>query len=353
MNNPREVERACRLFGLVLGLSLVLAGCAPRGTLETAEPAPDATPHRIWTAKFRSDIQADRRRAPPRPSKTRYEAIDVSVPSTHELGQIEWPRGTPDASRHFVTLSEQSLPNLEAFARAVARSDRSGVDDTFVFVHGYNMRHAEAVYQVTQFTHDFGVTTPTVLFSWPSAGLFVGYVHDRDSALISRNALEDLLLALSQDGRRVMLVGHSMGGYLVMETLRQMSLRGVDVHRRINGVVLIAPDIDGELFQEQAGDIGRLPDPFVLLVAEQDSALQAASLLTGRRPRLGKQTDRSIVGDLPVSVIDVSRVAAPEGNTHSIAITSPPAIRALREIAGEAPPGEADLPDLLVLPGES
>ncbi|MEM9436848.1 MAG: alpha/beta fold hydrolase [Pseudomonadota bacterium] len=337
-----------RRVSFALGL-LAVAGCSERGSLQMAEPVSGATVERVWAAKFRSDIQADRRGTPPRPTEVRYQAIDVSVPPTHQLGQIEWPDGEPDAARHFVTLAQDPVSDLNAFARAVARADDSGLNETFVFVHGYNMRHGEAVYQVTQFTHDFDVPTPKVLFSWPSAGLLVGYVHDRDSALVARDELEELLLALSSNGRRVMLVAHSMGTYLTMETLRQMALKGIDVDGRINGVIFVAPDIDGDLFQDQARDIGKLPEPFVLMVAEQDIALRASAWLTGFRPRLGAQTDRSVVGDLPVSVVDVSRLAAPNDNTHAIAISSPTAIRALQEIAGATPPGEADVPDLVVL----
>ena len=89
---------------------------------------------------------------------------------------------------------------------------------------------------------------------------------------MARDELEELLLALSSNGRRVMLVAHSMGTYLTMETLRQMALKGIDVDGRINGVIFVAQDIDGDLFQDQARDIGKLPEPFVLMVAEQDIA---------------------------------------------------------------------------------
>ncbi|MEM1233107.1 MAG: alpha/beta fold hydrolase [Pseudomonadota bacterium] len=339
-------------WSLLLGM-LCLLGCTEREGLQIAQPDDQATVHRIWAAKFRSDLQADRRGAPPRPTAVAYEAIDVSVPPVHRVGQIEWPSGSADAAQHFVTLSQAGVPNLARLAADVRRSDTSGLNETFVFVHGYNMRHAEAVYQITQFTHDFDVPTPRVLFSWPSAGVLAGYVHDRDSALISRNALEELLMALSNDGRQVMLVTHSMGGYLAMETLRQMSLKGTNVYDRINGVIMISPDIDGDLFRKQANDVARLPDPFVLMVAEQDTALWASSLLTGRLARLGNRTDRSIVGDLPVTIVDVSRLAGANDSTHSIAISSPTAISVLKEVAGATPPGEAALPDVIVLAPDS
>ncbi|MEM6729517.1 MAG: alpha/beta fold hydrolase [Pseudomonadota bacterium] len=338
---------------LLICMAALLGACAERGSVDFAPAAENATIHRIWAAKFRSAEQADARGAPPRPMEVEYEALDVSVPPTHSVGKIEWPRGIPNAATDFVALRKTEVPALGAFARSVSRGDVSGRGETMIFVHGYNMRHGEAVYQVTQFVHDFEIPVPPVLFSWPSAGVTAGYVYDRDSALMSRNALERLILELSSEGRKVFLVGHSMGSYLIMETLRQISQRrSANVAQRVRGVILIAPDIDGELFRAQAQDIGRLPDPFIVMVARQDRALQASSLLTGRRPRLGNQADRSLVADLPVSLIDVSQLADPRGNNHSIAISSPQAIAALRRLAGQRAPGEVAVSDLLVLERE-
>ena len=123
-----------------------------------------------------------------------------------------------------------------------------------------------------------------------------------------------------------------MGSYLIMETLRQIALkRSMNIDTSIDALILMAPDIDGVLFRNQANAIGRLPDPFILMVAKQDRALRISSLLTGRRPRLGAQTDRSVVGDLPISVVDVSDLAV--GGSFAL----------------EAPPGDAQIGSLVVL----
>ena len=279
-----------------------------------------------------------------------FEAIDVSVPPVHEVGKIEWPEGTPDANTDFVSVKNRAIGGQSSFVQQVARADRSGRQETLVFVHGYNTRHAEAVYQVSQFAHDFEVPTPAVLFSWPSAGVTAGYVYDRDSALIARDHLESLLIELSRGNRKIVLVGHSMGSYLIMETLRQATLkRSFNVAAEIDALVLMAPDIDGELFRSQVDEMGQLPDPFILMVAKQDRALRISSLLTGRRPRLGAQTDRSVVGDLPISVVDVSNFSDGSNFDHKIVTTSPEAIAIIRRLSEKAPPGDAKVGDLTVL----
>lgn len=315
-----------------------------------SDASPLATTHTIWIANYRSEDQADSRSAPPRPDDMEYEALDVSIPPTHKTGEIEWPSGEPDANTDFVVVGERRFSSGTSFANDVARSDTSRRDETFVFVHGYNTRHAEAVYQIAQFVHDFGVPTPPVLFSWPSAGVNAGYVYDRDSALLARDKLEELLISLSRGSRKIILVGHSMGSYLIMETLRQIDFKdSLNIAREIDALVLMAPDIDGELFRSQADSIPDLPQPFILMVAEQDQALEISSLLTGRRPRLGAQTDRSVVGDLPISLIDVSDLSTGGEFDHKIATTSPAAIAIIRRLAERVPPGETHVGEMVLL----
>ncbi|MEO0911453.1 MAG: alpha/beta fold hydrolase [Pseudomonadota bacterium] len=332
-------------------LALGLAGCEQRYTLEFGAPDPSASTREIWVANYRTDIDPDARQAPPRPTAPRFQKLTVSIPPTHAPGQIEWPSGEPDAATDFLTVGAQNFSSSRTFARAIAAADSSGMNEVMLFVHGYNMRPGEAVYQLAQISADFDIPTPTVLFSWPSAGVGVGYVYDRDSVLISRDWLEQLIIDLTRNPqRRILLVGHSMGSHLIMETLRQIELkRSLDIGGKIDGVILMAPDIDAELFQSQARSIRTWPDPFILMVAEQDRALRLSSLLTGFRPRLGAQTDRSAVGDLPVSVVDLSALSNGADFDHQIATTSPAAISIIRKLSEETPPGEADTGDLVVL----
>lgn len=340
-----------RIANVMCMLSTVmLIGCTQRGELQYIDTDQATDTLRIWVANSRSDVQADGQSAPPRPETVQYEAIDVSIPPTHVTGQIEWPSGQPNLDTDFVSVGKTDFPDRAAFTSAIARADTDTRQETIVFVHGYNTRHAEAVYQMAQFAHDFEVPSPPVIFSWPSAGITAGYVYDRDSALISRNNLEDLLVSLVAGNRRVVLVGHSMGSYLIMETLRQVAhKRTFDIAQKIDALILMAPDIDGELFRLQAQEIDPLPDPFILMVAEQDRALRISSLLTGRRPRLGAQTDRTVVGDLPISVVDVSDLSDGAAFEHKISTTSPAAISIIRKLSEETPPGELSIGELVVL----
>lgn len=347
---PTMLYQHTRRGLLLLVVAACLCSCTRRGVIEFAEPTPAASVHNVWVTNFRSEIQAGAGGAPPRPSEPVFQAIEVSVPPTHKVGEIEWPSGKADARTDFVALKQRDFDGIDGLAEDISRSKDTAQAETMVFVHGYNTRHAEAVYQLAQLVHDMEIPVPAVLFSWPSAGVTAGYVYDRDSALLSRDVLEETLIELTNGGRKVVLVGHSMGSYLIMETLRQIAHKGsMDISSQIDAVILMAPDIDGELFRDQAFAISELPSPFILMVAEQDRALNISSLLTGWRPRLGTQTDRTIVGDLPISVIDVSDLASGAHFDHKIATTSPAAIAILRRLTVEVPPGELVLDPFLLL----
>lgn len=332
------IGRRALLWGL---LALVL-GCAPPAEISTAPPVEEASLRDVYVARFRHDTGQLKNFGEARPDLLAFQRMRVSIPPTHQPGQIEWPRGEPDARRHVVTIDETDYDTLAALVRAVAASDHSGYNETVIHVHGYNTTHAEAVYGTAQVGYDLDVPVPMVVFSWPSAAQVKGYVYDRDSALISRDLLEELIVAFAeQPGRKLFLTAHSMGSYLLMETLRQIAISGrVDLAEKINGVVLMAPDLDTELFRRQAERIGKLPEPFMLMIAEQDRALRISRLIGGSTVRLGTLTDYQQLRGLPVTVVDIGSLSDGRRFDHNIATTSPAALAILRRLNEVTPPGE-------------
>lgn len=325
-----------RVFLILL---VVLTACSQRGAIGFATPDPTATTHNIFVANFRAtDPPAEGDRSPPRPKSIAYEKYRMSVPPGHAPGTIAWPDGTPDAATDMVTLDRSGYDGAAAFLRDV-RAQVGSENEVVVFVHGYNTNHAEAVYLLTQVRHDFEVPAPTVLFSWPSAARTVGYLYDRDSVLIARDQLENLLVQLSRS-QKVVILAHSMGNLLVMETLRQIGRsRSMDIRSDISALFMISPDIDGELFFTQAASLPALPEYTAVLAAKEDVALRVSAFLTGRANRLGSDVDRKAVGDLPITVIDVSAFSD-GGLEHKVALQSPSAIAVLSRMNLDTLPSE-------------
>ena len=174
-----------------------------------------------------------------------------------------------------------------------------------------------------------------VLFSWPSQGNIRGYVADRDGVTYARDDLVNLLTLLdrTQRSRQVVVVGHSMGAWLVMESLRQLRLRGSHGILDRLQVGLLAPDIDVDVFREQMSVIGHLTSPLTVLVSRDDRALGLSRRVAEGRPRLGavdvdSPEIQSLARQTGARIIDVSNIPAGDIFNHDrfadLALLDPP-----------------------------
>lgn len=157
-----------------------------------------------------------------------YEEYEFSVPPDRKDTAISYPTAKPDPERQFAVIEREQLPK-DAFVQQALGSVQA--DGTIgIFVHGYNYSYQEALFRTAQIAADANIPGAPILFSWPSAAAVAGYVADRDAALASRTELASLVTSLSASGKvkRIVLFGHSMGGFLVMETVRQLKLQHRD-----------------------------------------------------------------------------------------------------------------------------
>lgn len=322
-----------RVF-LALSLALLIA-CTPRGTL-TLDPAAaaigDVTPVFIGTTRklgpegFNSD----------RAETVQFARYDISVPSRRKLGEINWPpRGArPDPSRHFLTTDARLYPDDTGFRGDLAKDLAVHGGDAVIFVHGYNNNFSEGLYRVAQFSHDLALPGSVVHYAWPSAAKPLGYVYDRDSALFARDGLEKLINEVADAGaRRILVVAHSMGANLTMESLRQMAIRGDrGALDKVSGVILISPDIDVDVFRAQAHAIGTLPQPFIIFGSDRDKILRLSARLTGQAERLGSLSDVTKVADLKVTFLDVGEFSSGAGH---FTVGDSPALILLMDRIGE------------------
>ncbi|WP_311044130.1 MULTISPECIES: alpha/beta hydrolase [unclassified Rhizobium] len=190
-------------------------------------------------------------------------------------------------------------------------------------MHGYNNSYQEALYRTAQMAADVPSGGPPILFAWPSAASVLGYVADRDAAIYSRTALTAVVGAVGKSPKvkRIILLGHSMGGFLSMEAVRQLRLRGETKTLDKLQIILASPDIDVDVFQSQMLDIGTLPTPITLLVSKSDRALIVSSILAGERERVGKvDIDDPIVEAAAkankLRVVDISSLKSVDGLGH-------------------------------------
>jgi esterase/lipase superfamily enzyme len=334
-NFPAIVARMTR-FSVFLVVALTISACAPRGVLVFGQIPQGGDVQRVYVATNRSpaDVTPASGQAfsGERDVGMHYARFDISVPPGHEIGNIEWPARAEsvNADRHFVVADARKYARAPDFLKAVEADVPAGRNEVVVMVHGFNVNDAEATYRLAQTAYDYQAELPVISYSWPSAGEAQGYVYDRDSVFFARDSLETLLNQLTENGQDVLLIAHSMGSQLVMETLRQMSIGGnTRPFKRISGVVLISPDIDEEVFLLQAQRIHPFPQPFSRLVSGRARLLNLSALLTGKPERLGSVRNPAHLDGLGVTVIDLTDVEGGDIGGHSTAFTSPEAIRLL------------------------
>ncbi|WP_328804993.1 alpha/beta hydrolase [Stappia albiluteola] len=334
---------------------LFLAGCGGRpgpGALAIATSnAPGTTEHRILIATTREkDATPDTYFNGERSPTLNYASAVVSVPPNHVTGQIEWPETLPgDPEKSYTTRAFTYLDGAAGFRAALKEEMAKRTPDhreVILFIHGYNTRFPEALYRFAQITHDADAPRIPVLFTWASRGTVTDYVYDNNSATAARDGLERTLREILDSGvSRVHIIAHSMGNWVLTETIRQVKLSNNPIPEdRIGAVILAAPDLDIDVFKSQLRRIGQRKTPFIVLVSRDDKALKASSLIAGGKQRVGRYEDEQELANLGVIVIDLTELEGTDAIDHGkftqVAAVAPRLRVALQEAGLNTKPGD-------------
>ena len=203
----------------------------------------------------------------------------------------------------------RAVPRVESGAGAAAAFTEAAFGrDVLLYVHGYRESFESAAVSAAMLSDGIRFRGASALFTWPSAAAAFDYGYDRESALWSRDAFEDLLkaLAASPSGGRVNLVAHSMGTLLTLETLRMLRAEaGEAAMARIGAVVLAAPDVDIDLFTSSIERLGPDVGKITVISSTNDRALELSGAIAGGVVRAGA-ADRGRLEALGVRVADAS-----------------------------------------------
>jgi esterase/lipase superfamily enzyme len=226
-----------------------------------------------------------------------------------------------------VTSGEWSIAGVEALDRSAAAQAFAQAAlgrDLLLYVHGYRESFETAAASTVELSQGIRFPGATGLFTWPSAASTFSYVADRESAMWSRDAFEDLLAAMARtpSGGRIHIVAHSMGTLLTLETLRMLrGSGGESAMERIGAVVLAAPDIDIDLFARGLERLGPDARKITVISSTNDRALAVSSRLAGGIVRAGA-ADRERLEALGVRVADASEFGGGIIN-HDLFLSNP------------------------------
>jgi len=242
-----------------------------------------------------------------------YGIAGVGIPPHHELGRHEAPsvfkfEWSPDERKH-ITVNEITPLGQEAFVRLLEQKiNLAPGGKLLVFVHGYNVEFAEALRLLAQFSTDLKFEGPVLLFSWPSQGGVTGYTVDETNAEWAQPHLVQLLDDLLDDtsAQRIYLVAHSMGSRTATRAFIALAGdRPLSSIAPIREMILVAPDIDADLFRADIAP--RLASNGIhatLYASSGDRALMASKAFHGHA-RAGDSGEGMVVVD-GVETVDAS-----------------------------------------------
>jgi esterase/lipase superfamily enzyme len=201
-----------------------------------------------------------------------------------------------------------SIEDLTQNDAAAAFSRAAIGQDVLLYVHGYRESFETAATSAAELAEGIGFRGAPAIFTWPSGAATFDYAYDRESAMWSRDAFEDLLEALARtpSAGKVHIVAHSMGSQVTLETLRLVRATGGDAAMsRIGAVVLASPDVDFDLFEQAVRRLGPDAARITVITSTRDRALRISQRIAGGVVRAGGAEREKLVA-LGVRVADAS-----------------------------------------------
>jgi esterase/lipase superfamily enzyme len=291
--------------GLLPLLLMFLAGCVAPGARPVQSEPGALGPKEvdIYYVTDRAPDPVDARAYGPERGEISYGIASVAIPPNHEIGRQEVPsvfrfEWSPDERKHIAYKGALAMDRSEFLQQLSWAVGNSPDRNLMLFVHGYNVDFAQAVRRLAQFSTDLKLRGPAVLFSWPSQDSLTGYLVDETNAEWAQPHLVDLLNDLLEGtpAKRIFVVAHSMGARLATRGLTTLSgdrwLQGI---KKIRELILVAPDIDADLFrQDVAPRLAETGVHVTLYASSEDRALKASKAFHGY-PRAGDSGEGLVI----------------------------------------------------------
>ncbi|WP_308921118.1 alpha/beta fold hydrolase [Janthinobacterium sp. J1-1] len=242
-----------------------------------------------------------------------YGHCEISIPRDHRMGELESPslwrlEFRLDPAKHVMLLDAEVEDQARFFAGIAAQVKASAAGSAFIFIHGYNVSFEDAARRTGQMAYDLGFDGAPVFYSWPSQGDVARYTVDENNIEWSTPHLQAFLADFLQktDAAKVYLIGHSMGNRGLARAVAGLIESQPALARRIAEIILTAPDIDADVFQQEiAPRLTAAHHPVTLYASSEDLALAASRLVHGHR-RAGDSGDGMLLAG--VETIDATGV---------------------------------------------
>ena len=243
-------------------------------------------------------------------TEVQFEQVGRARPGQRELDALEPGRSRSPSYRTRLQRSAR-LSDQQFFQQLQQRLASAADASVILYLHGYARDFDQAAETTARLATELDFPGVPLFFSWPSRGNPAAYLGDLATLDWSLPHLEQLLrrlLRLPQLGR-LHLVAHSLGNRLLLEAL--VALSGEldrETGSRLGEIVLLAPDLDRDLFERDLVPVLRaLGTRVTLYVSAVDIPLHI-SRRVHLYPRVGDVSDGVMVIE-GIETVDTSQVA--------------------------------------------
>lgn len=234
----------------------------------------------------------------------------------------------PDEKIEMVRIQEASLEDLGRSIKSLPARDHGNL---VLYIHGYNIDFEKSCRRGALLQRALGLEERLLLFSWPADGNMLKYTWDEADLVWSVPHIADfldLLVAATGEGK-FDVVAHSLGARGIIQALVRLSYRASE-KTLLNELVLIAPDIDIDIFRQELPQLKKLVRRVTVYVSENDKALKFSQEVHGY-PRLGQAGEELTIFE-EVESIDISNISLRRFSGHIYHLFNPEVIDDLSEL---------------------
>ncbi len=177
--------------------------------------------------------------------------------------------------------------NADQFFAELAKFDKG---EAICFLHGYHRNFKTSV--DLGFETAKGLDRPIVLFSWPTRNSYVKYFVDETNAEWAGPHLASFLTDLGSriQDRNITILSHSVGAKVVTSAFQTLAFnRNLADFPKFAHVLMCSPDIDRDIFAEQAPLVKSFGSDVRIYVSTKDKRIAISNFFHGGY-RIGSAT---------------------------------------------------------------
>lgn len=254
-------------------------------------------------------------------SQFRAGTCTVSFSPIWKLDQIAEavPFHIPDEKIDVADIGETSLEHFYNKVGSFAQRDNGNI---VIYIHGYNIDFEKSCRQTAILQRALGLHDRLILLSWPADGNMLKYTWDESDLVWSVPYMVQFFeeIAKRAGNEKVDVVAHSLGARGAVQALARIGY-SESAESIINELVLVAPDMDSDVFRQELPLIQKTVNRITVYVSEKDKALKLSHEVHGY-PRLGMSGEYLTVLK-GVETIDISLIGIRKISGHLYHLFNP------------------------------